>query len=78
MLWIDDDHTAARSLEHLAIAQGGKARIERDVPVAPKKNPQDGRERLDASAREDRTQGGCAAPRISFEQQAGDPECTPT
>jgi hypothetical protein len=39
MLWIDDDQAAARSLEHVAIAQDWKPRIEGGAAVATKKDP---------------------------------------
>ena len=75
MLRVDDDNAAARSLEHVAIAQDGKARIEGDVPVTTKENAENGGERLDAPAREDSAELRAAAARISFQQQTGDPEC---
>jgi hypothetical protein len=78
MLWIDDDQAAARSLEDVAIAPDGKPRIEGTAQPWPRRRiPRDGREPLDASAREDRAELRRATPRISFRQQACDPECAP-
>src|SRR5882724_668015 len=77
MLRVDDQHAATRSLEHVAIAQDGKARIERHVAVATKQDAENGRERLDASARKDSGELRRGAAWILFQQPAGDPECAP-
>ena len=73
MLRVDDDNAAARSLEHVAIAQEGRARIEGDVAVTTKEDAENGGERLDAPAREDSAELRAAPTRISFQQQTGDP-----
>ena len=57
--------------------KSGKARIERHVAVTAKEDAQNGREGVDASAREDSGELWCGAAGILFQQHAGDPECAP-
>jgi hypothetical protein len=75
VLWVDDHHATTRSLEHVAIAQDRKARIEGDVAVAAKEDAQNSRERVDASTPEDSGELRRAAARILFQQQPRDRDC---